>query len=92
MKGLRHPKERDYNPEGLRAAREATLPGVPWQRCQMHLQQNAQAYVTKSAMKEEVAADIRSIFQAGSLDEAKRHLHRDQRRMGVRKLQVHVYH
>lgn len=58
--------------EGLRAAREATLPGVPWQRCQMHLQQNAQAYVTKTAMKEEVAADIRSIFQAGSLDEAKR--------------------
>ena len=58
--------------EGLRAAREATLPGVPWQRCQMHLQQNAQAYVTKTTMKEEVAADIRSIFQARSLEEAKR--------------------
>ena len=58
--------------EGLRAAREATLPGVPWQRCQMHLQQNAQAYVTKTAVKEEVAADIRSIFRAGSLEEAKR--------------------
>ena len=35
--------------DGLRAAREATLPGVPWQRCQMHLQQNAQAYVTKAS-------------------------------------------
>ena len=58
--------------EGLRAAREAALPGVPWQRCQMHLQQNAQAYVTKAGLKAEVAADIRSIFRAGSLDEAKR--------------------
>ena len=58
--------------EGLRAAREAVLPGIPWQRCQMHLQQNAQAFVTKSGLKAEVAADIRSIFQAGSLEEARR--------------------
>ena len=58
--------------EGLRAAREAALPGIPWQRCQMHLQQNAQAFVTKSGLKAEVAADIRSIFQAGSLEEARR--------------------
>ena len=58
--------------EGLRSAREAALPGIPWQRCQMHLQQNAQAYVTKSGLKAEVAADIRSIFQAGSLEEARR--------------------
>jgi transposase-like protein len=58
--------------DGLRAAREATLPGVPWQRCQMHLQQNAQAFVTKTALKSEVASDIRSVFNARSLDEAKR--------------------
>lgn len=58
--------------DGLRAAREATLPGIPWQRCQMHLQQNAQAFVTKQALKGEVASDIRSIFNARSLDEAKR--------------------
>jgi transposase-like protein len=60
--------------DGLRAAREAMLNGVPWQRCQMHLQQNAQAYVTKAAFKAEVAEDIRSIFRAGSLVEAKRML------------------
>ncbi len=30
---------------GLRAARAAVFPSVPWQRCQFHLQQNAQAYV-----------------------------------------------
>ena len=60
--------------DGLCAAREATLNGVPWQRCQMHLQQNAQAYVTKAAFKAEVAEDIRSIFRVGSLVEAKRML------------------
>jgi len=58
--------------DGLRAAREAALPGVPWQRCQMHLQQNAQAYVTKAPLKSEVASDIRSVFNARSLEEAKR--------------------
>ena len=58
--------------DGLRAAREATLPGVPWQRCQMHLQQNAQAFVTKASQRPEVAADIRSVFNARSLDEARR--------------------
>jgi len=58
--------------DGLRAAREATLPGIPWQRCQMHLQQNAQAFVTKTVLKAEVAQDIRSVFNARSLDEAKR--------------------
>ena len=30
---------------GLKQARQAALPSVPWQRCQCHLQQNAQAYV-----------------------------------------------
>jgi len=38
--------------------------GVPWQRCQFHLQQNASAYVPKQEMKPQVAADIRAIFGA----------------------------
>jgi len=50
--------------EGLGAARRAVLGSVPWQRCQFHLQQNAGAYVPKQAMRMEVAADIRSIFNA----------------------------
>lgn len=58
--------------EGLKAARTAIFPSVPWQRCQFHLQQNAQAYVPKQAMKKEVAHDIRSIFTAPSEEEAKR--------------------
>ena len=39
----------------------------------MHLQQNAQAYVTKAELKAEVASNIRSVvFRARSLEEAKR--------------------
>lgn len=49
---------------GLRAARLATFGGIPWQRCQFHLQQNAQAYVPHKEMQSEVADDIRTIFNA----------------------------
>ena len=50
--------------EGLGAARRAVLGSVPWQRCHFHLQQNASAYVPKQTMRMEVAADIRSMFNA----------------------------
>jgi putative transposase len=50
--------------EGLKAALKATLNGTSWQRCQFHLQQNAQQYVTKQNLKTKVAADIRIIFNA----------------------------
>ncbi len=49
---------------GLKAARQAVFGGLPWQRCQFHLQQNAQAYIPRQALKSEVAADIRAIFNA----------------------------
>lgn len=52
------------NHAGLGAARKAVFGGVPWQRCQFHFQQNAGAYVPKVEMRSEVAADIRSIFNA----------------------------
>ena len=51
---------------GLQAARKAVFGGVPWQRCQFHLQQNAQAFVPRQEMKGEVAAAIRAIFTASS--------------------------
>jgi transposase-like protein len=53
---------------GLKAALKAVFPSVPWQRCQFHLQQNAQAYVTKRSKKTEVA----EIFNAENLAEAER--------------------
>jgi transposase-like protein len=49
---------------GLQAARRAVFGGLPWQRCQFHLQQNAQAYVPRQDLKVEVASDIRAIFNA----------------------------
>jgi len=58
--------------EGLQAARKAVFGGVPWQRCQFHLQQNAGQYVTQVAERETVARHIRAIFNAPDLDEAKR--------------------
>jgi transposase-like protein len=56
--------------EGLQAAIRAVLGGVPWQRCQFHLQQNASKYVPKLEMKAMVAADIRAVFNAPDRDEA----------------------
>jgi len=50
--------------EGLKAARKSVFPGVPWQRCQFHLQQNAVAYVPKVSMRSEVADDLRGVFNA----------------------------
>lgn len=61
---------------GLGAARQATFPAVPWQRCQFHLQQNAAQYVPKQELKRTVAADIRCIFDAPDRAEADRLLDR----------------
>ena len=60
--------------EGLRAALRATLSATPWQRCQYHLQQNAQAHVPKVALREQVAADIRSVFNAETAEHARERL------------------
>ena len=49
---------------GLSAARTAVFPAVPWQRCQFHLQQNAQAYVPRLELRAQVAQDIRTVFNA----------------------------
>lgn len=57
---------------GLAAARKAVFSGVKWQRCQLHLQQNAQAQISKTSLKGQVASDIRAIFNAPSYEEAKR--------------------
>ncbi len=68
---------------GLKAARKAVFPSVPWQRCQFHLQQNAQSYVSKKSMRKQVGSDIRAILQAPNDAEAKRLL-----AMAVKKYQV----
>jgi transposase-like protein len=60
--------------EGLAAARRACFNGVPWQRCQFHLQQNAMQYVPKLALRAEVAVDLRRVFNAPDRHEADRQL------------------
>jgi putative transposase len=69
---------------GLRAARRAVFGGIPWQRCQFHpslrsgqaLQQNASTYVLHQALLKEVAADIRTIFNAPDRPTAEAYLAR----------------
>ena len=60
--------------KGLKAALKARFPGVLWQRCQFHLQQNAGSYLPRQSMRKAAAADIRSIFDAPDREESNRRL------------------
>jgi transposase-like protein len=53
---------------GLKAAIAARFSGLLWQRCQFHLQRNAMALVPKLDQRQEVARDLRAIFN--SMDRA----------------------
>lgn len=59
---------------GLRSALDAMFPGLLWQRCQFHLQQNARAYVIRKDDIPEVAGDIRKVFNAPDQENALRYL------------------
>jgi transposase-like protein len=59
---------------GMAAARKAVFGAVPWQRCQFHLQQNAQAYVPRLDQRKEVARAIRSVFDSPSRPSAETRL------------------
>ncbi|MCX6894986.1 MAG: IS256 family transposase [Verrucomicrobia bacterium] len=59
---------------GMAAARKAVFGAVPWQRCQFHLQQNAQAYVPRLDQRAEVARAIRSVFDCPSRTAAEQRL------------------
>ena len=52
---------------GLRAARQTIFGGIPWQRCQFHLQQNARSYVPRKELQGEVTDNLRTIFNAPDL-------------------------
>lgn len=79
LRGVRLISSDDH--AGMGAARRAVFGGISWQRCQFHLQQNAQSYVPKESLKKEVATKIRSIFTAPDLVTAQ----------GVLKLMVDEY-
>jgi len=59
---------------GLKKARQAVMPSVPWQRCQFHLQQNAGAFSQRLEQRKEIAGNLRRIFQAPDRIEAERQL------------------
>jgi putative transposase len=56
---------------GLKNARMAVFPSLPWQRCQFHLAQNAQAYVPKKSMRVQIAEAMREIFNSPTLEIAR---------------------
>ena len=59
---------------GMAAARKAVFGPIPWQRCQFHLQQNAQAYIARLDQRAEVARAIRSVFDCPSRHTAEQRL------------------
>jgi putative transposase len=74
LHGVRYIVSDDH--AGLKQARQARFAGVPWQRCQFHLAQNAMQYVPTLSMRKEVARDLRSVLDAGDRSEADRQLDR----------------
>jgi putative transposase len=72
LHGVRYVVSDDH--AGLKEARQARLAGIPWQRCQFHLAQNALHYVPSVALRSEVARDLRGVLDAGDRPEADRRL------------------
>ena len=70
LRGVKYIASGDH--AGLKAARKAMFPGVPWQRCQFHLQHNAQGYLSRLDQRMPVARQIRAIFGAPDAQEAQR--------------------
>ena len=70
LRGVKYIASDDHR--GMKAARIAMFPGVPWQRYQFHLQHNAQGYVSRLDQRVPVARQIRGIFNAPDANEAQR--------------------
>ncbi len=49
---------------GLKAARKAVFPGIPWQRCQFHLAQNAMHHAPNHKIKQRIGGELRSVWNA----------------------------
>lgn len=72
MRGVTYIASDDH--AGLKAARRAVLPSVPWQRCQFHLAQNAIHHCPTRAIRGEVGDWLRPIFNARNRNEADQRL------------------
>jgi transposase-like protein len=80
MRGLRLIISDDH--AGMKNARKAVFPSVPWQRCQFHLAQNAQGYAPKKSMRSEIAEVMREIFNSPTPEVAK-----EMKRLAIEKYQ-----
>ena len=69
LKGVRLITSDDH--AGLKQARRAILPSVPWQRCQFHLSQNAQSYAPSKSVQPEINRAMRNIFASATLESAR---------------------
>jgi putative transposase len=56
---------------GLRCARRAVFPAVPWQRCQFHFVQNAQAYARRRETRLALANAVKGIFACSTVEAAR---------------------
>ena len=65
----------------------AVFPSVPWQRCQFHLAQNAQAHAHNRAQGRKIGQAIRDIFNCPSLADAEAILTRVAERFAKENLQ-----
>ena len=61
---------------GLRAARRAVFPALPWQRCQFHLSQNAQRFARRLRERGTIGQAMRDIFNSPTLEDAEAMLKR----------------
>jgi transposase-like protein len=61
---------------GMAQARKACFTGVPWQRCQFHLQKNALDHAPSEEIKQQVNDDLRGVFDAADGDAASEQLQR----------------
>ena len=61
---------------GLKAARQAVLPGARWQRCQFHLAQNAIHHAPNQAIRKAIGEELRAVWDAPSLGGAQEELKR----------------
>jgi len=68
MRGVEYVVSDDH--AGLRAARRAVLGGATWQRCQFHLAQNAIHHAPNLAIRKRIGAELRAVWNAGSLAKA----------------------
>jgi transposase-like protein len=72
MKGVRLIVSDDHS--GLKAARKAVLPGVPWQRCQFHLAKNSIDHSPTVAIRQRIGDELRTIWNATKRSDAQQHL------------------